>query len=114
MQRTAVCVVKDIVLILAGIIAQITQITPPYGSLNRISQSFELLILSLPLLIAGTDVRGRGVTMEMCITVAFQEDGSWQHEAEHRQQLIIGRVKDSILRFKSPSRTMTLMTFQGL
>lgn len=32
----------------------------------------------------GADVRGRQVAMEMRATVAFQEDGSWQNEAEHR------------------------------
>lgn len=37
---------------------------------------------------AGADVRGRRVAMEMGATVAFQEDGSWQNEAEHPQQQV--------------------------
>lgn len=38
----------------------------------------------------GTDVRSRGVAMEMGTTVAFRED-----EAEHRRWLRIRQVKDS-------------------
>lgn len=87
-----------VVLVLAGATAQITQITSLSELHNRISEcqgSHSLPPSSHWLWSGGTDVRGRGVAMEMGATVAFQEDGSWQNEAEHQQRRRIGQVKDS-------------------
>ncbi len=43
---------------------------------------------------SGTDVRDRRVAMAMGATVAFQEDGSWQNEAEHQHRLRMRQVKE--------------------
>lgn len=85
-----------IMLVLAGVITKITQITSPSELHNRISEcqdSHSVFPLSHWLWSGGTDVRGRGVSMEMGATVAFQEDGSWQNEAEYQRRLRIRQVK---------------------
>lgn len=70
-----------------------------YISFLIVQQDFRVSRLSFSLCLShwlwsgGTDVRGRGVAMEMGATVAFQEDGSWQNEAEHQRQLRIRQVK---------------------
>lgn len=82
-----------VMLVLAGAATQITQITSPSELHNRISEcqgSHSLPPLSHWLWSGGTDVRSRGVAMEMGTTVAFRED-----EAEHRRWLRIRQVKDS-------------------
>lgn len=43
--------------------------------------------------------------MEMGATVAFQEDGSWQNEAEHQRRRRIGQVKDSRSRLEGVAIT---------
>lgn len=47
--------------------------------------------------------------MEMGATVAFQEDGSWQNEAE--QRLRIRQVKESRSRLEAVETTDTTKTF---
>lgn len=85
----------------------ITQITSPCELHNRISEcqgSHFSPSSSHWLWSAGTDVRGRGVAMEMGATVAFQEDGSWQNEAKHQQSLGTRGVKEPRSRLKGVRR----------
>lgn len=81
-------------LALEGVINKITQITSSELH-NRISecQASHSLSRFHWLWSIGTDVRGSVVAMEMGATVAFQEVGSWQNEAQHQQRLRIGQVK---------------------
>lgn len=71
-------------ILFARLTTKITHITSAAELHNRISVS-RTHSLSHWLWSGGADVRGRQVAMEMGATVAFQEDGSWQNEAEQRR-----------------------------
>lgn len=75
---------RVIVFILETVITQITFPCELHNRIFRVSRLSFSPSLSHWLLSGGTDVRGREVAMEMSATVAFEEDGSWQNEAEHQ------------------------------
>lgn len=87
---------EGIVLVLAGAITKIIHITSPSELYNRISECQDSHSLSASPIGCGVVVlmsEAEGLPWRWGATVAFQEDGSWQNEAEHQRQLRIRQVK---------------------